>query len=93
MSKPPNFFPGAPRCARRSMLDLERNNAMKASLTIAIFLTGGGIALAYTPAKIAAKSKKANDFFEKCWEETLLPVPLDVLEELVDRWIKSRQAG
>ena len=66
---------------------------MKTLLTIAIFLTLSGIALPYKPAEIAVESKKANDFFEKCWEETLLPVPLDVLEELVDRWIKSKQAG
>jgi hypothetical protein len=37
---------------------------MKTSATIAILLTASGIALAYTPAEIAAESKKANDFFE-----------------------------
>ena len=50
---------------------------MKTSLTIAIFLTASGIALAYTPAEIAAESKKANDFFEKCWDETLSRHPVD----------------
>ena len=50
---------------------------MKTSLTIAIFFTAGGIALAYTPAEIDAESKKANDFFEKCWDETLSRHPVD----------------
>jgi uncharacterized protein (DUF885 family) len=50
---------------------------MKTSLTIAIFLTIRGIASAYTPAEIAAESKKANDFFEKCWDETLSRHPVD----------------
>jgi uncharacterized protein (DUF885 family) len=50
---------------------------MKISLTIAISLTLSGIASAYTPAEIAAESKKANDFFEKCWDETLLRHPVD----------------
>ena len=50
---------------------------MKTSLTIAIFLTASGIALAYTPAEIAAESKKANEFFEKCWDETLSRHPVD----------------
>ncbi|CEF49143.1 unnamed protein product [uncultured bacterium] len=44
---------------------------MKISLTIAIFLTISGILSTYTPAEIAAESKKANDFFEKCWDDTL----------------------
>jgi hypothetical protein len=140
---------------------------MKTSSTIAFFLSATGVALAFTPAEIAFESKKANDFFEKSWDETLsrhpvdesyygikthynllkadctdsinhyivVPsqataykigmlkilelrekakkslgdkfdirqfhevvlsngsVPLDVLEELVDRWIKSKQAG
>jgi len=61
----------------RSTLDLERNKAMKISLTIAISLTLSGIASAYTPAEIAAESKKANDFFEKCWDETLSRHPVD----------------
>ena len=52
-----------------------KNYAMKTSLTIAIFLAVSGIALAYTPAEIAAESKKANDFFEKCWDETLSRAP------------------
>ena len=50
---------------------------MNASLTIAIFLTASGIALAYTPAEIAAESKKTNDFFEKSWNETLSRHPVD----------------
>ena len=50
---------------------------MKTSLTIAIFLTASRIALAYTPTEIAAESKKANDFFEKCWTETLSRHPVD----------------
>ena len=50
---------------------------MKTSLTIAIFLTVSGIASAYTPAEIAAESKKANDFFEKSWNETLSRHPVD----------------
>ncbi|HEU4770536.1 MAG TPA: DUF885 family protein, partial [Candidatus Udaeobacter sp.] len=50
---------------------------MKISLTTAIFLAASGIALAYTPAEIAAESKKANDFFEKCWNETLSRHPVD----------------
>ena len=50
---------------------------MKTSLTIAIFLTVRGIASAYTQAEIAAESKKANDFFEKCWDETLSRHPVD----------------
>ena len=50
---------------------------MKISLTIAIFLTVSGIASADTPAEIAAESKKANDFFEKCWDETLSRHPVD----------------
>jgi hypothetical protein len=50
---------------------------MKTWLTIAIFLTLGGIALAHTPAEIAVESKKANDFFEKCWDETLSRHPVD----------------
>lgn len=50
---------------------------MKTSLTIAISLAASGIALAYTPAEIAAESKKANDFFEKCWDETLSRHPVD----------------
>ena len=45
--------------------------AMKTSLTIAIFLAVSGITSAYTSEEIAAESKKANDFFEKCWDETL----------------------
>src|SRR5215470_7172745 len=50
---------------------------MKTSLIIAIFLAGSGVALAYTPAEIASESKKANDFFEKCWDETLARHPVD----------------
>ena len=50
---------------------------MKISLTIAISLTLSGFASAYTPAEIAAESKKANDFFEKCWDETLSRHPVD----------------
>jgi len=50
---------------------------MKTSLTIAIFLTVNGIASAYTPAEIAAESKKANDFFEKSWNESLSRHPVD----------------
>jgi uncharacterized protein (DUF885 family) len=50
---------------------------MKISLKIAISLTLSGIASAYTPAEIAAESKKANHFFEKCWDETLLRHPVD----------------
>jgi len=46
-------------------------------LTIVIFLTVSGIAAAYTPEEITAESKKANDFFEKCWEETLSRHPVD----------------
>jgi uncharacterized protein (DUF885 family) len=62
---------------QRSTLDLERNNAMKTSLTIVIFLAFSGIASAYTQVEIAAESKKANDFFEKCWDETLSRHPVD----------------
>jgi len=62
---------------QRSTLDLERNNAMKTSLTIVIFLAVSGIASAYTQVEIAAESKKANDFFEKCWDETLSRHPVD----------------
>ena len=50
---------------------------MKTSLTIVISLTLSGIASAYAPAEIAAESKKANDFFEKCWDETLSRHPVD----------------
>jgi hypothetical protein len=50
---------------------------MKTSLTIAIFLSVGRIASAYTPAELAAESKKANDFFAKCWDETLSRHPVD----------------
>ncbi len=50
---------------------------MKTSLTIAIFLTVSGIASAYTPEETAAESKKANDLFEKCWDETLSRHPVD----------------
>src|SRR5215813_7935764 len=50
---------------------------MKTSLIIAIFLTGCGVALAFTPAEIASESKKANDFFEKYWDETLSRHPVD----------------
>jgi uncharacterized protein (DUF885 family) len=57
--------------------NLERYSAMRASLTIGIFLAVNGIALAYTPAEIAAESKKANHFFEQCWDETLSRHPVD----------------
>ena len=50
---------------------------MKTSLTIVIFLAVSGIASAYTQVEIAAESKKANDFFEKCWDETLSRHPVD----------------
>jgi uncharacterized protein (DUF885 family) len=50
---------------------------MKTSLTVAIFLILSRIASAYTPAEMAAESKKANDFFEKCWDETLSRHPVD----------------
>ena len=50
---------------------------MKTSLTIAIFLTVSGIASAYTQAELAAESKKANNCFEKCWDETLSRHPVD----------------
>src|SRR5262245_14514266 len=50
---------------------------MRISLTIAVFLTVSGIALAYTPDEIAAESKEANYFFEKCWDETLSRHPVD----------------
>ena len=43
---------------------------MKGWLNLAIFLTAGAIASAYTPDEVAAESKKANDFFGKCWDET-----------------------
>jgi len=33
--------------------------------------------LAYTPSEIASESKKANDFFEKSWDETLSRHPAD----------------
>jgi uncharacterized protein (DUF885 family) len=50
---------------------------MKTLLTIVIFLALSGIALAYTPEEIATESKKANDFFEKCWDATLSRHPVD----------------
>ena len=50
---------------------------MKTSFTIAIFLTVSGIVSAYTQAEIATESKKANEFFEKCWDETLSRHPVD----------------
>ncbi len=50
---------------------------MKIPLTIAISLAIAGIASAYTPAEITVESKKANDFFEKCWDETLSRHPVD----------------
>ena len=50
---------------------------MKTSLTFVIFLAVSGTASAYTPAEIAAESKKANDFFEKSWNETLSRHPVD----------------
>ena len=50
---------------------------MKTSLTIAIFLTVIGITSAYTLEEIATQSKKANDFFEKCWDEMLSRHPVD----------------
>jgi len=50
---------------------------MKTSLTIEIFLAASGIAFAYTPAEIVSESKKANEFFEKCWDETLSRHPVD----------------
>ena len=50
---------------------------MKTSLTIAIFLTVIGITSAYTLEEIATQSKKANDFFEKYWDETLSLHPVD----------------
>jgi len=50
---------------------------MRISLTVAIFLTASGIASAYTPAEIATESKKANEFFEKCWDEILSRHPVD----------------
>ena len=42
-----------------------------------MLLAASGIALAYTPTEIAAESKKANDFFEKCWDETLSHYSVD----------------
>src|SRR5215471_18533833 len=50
---------------------------MKTSVTIAIFLSASGVALAYTTSEIASESKKANDFFEKSWDETLSRHPAD----------------
>ena len=32
---------------------------------------------AQTPDQIAAESKRANDFFDKCWDETLARHPVD----------------
>ena len=111
------------------MLHLERNNATKSSLAIAIFLAVSGIALTKNtsntetdctdsinryivmPSQATAykigmlkilelreKGKKSlGDKFDiRQFHEVLLSngsVPLDVLEELVDRWIKSKQAG
>ena len=50
---------------------------MKTLLTIEIFLIIIGIASGYTPKEIAAESKKANDFLERCWDETLSRHPVD----------------
>jgi hypothetical protein len=44
---------------------------------IVIFRRVSGIASAYTPKEITAESKKANDFFEKCWDETLSRHPVE----------------
>jgi uncharacterized protein (DUF885 family) len=43
-----------------------------------------------------AKKSLGNKFDIRQFHEVILgngSVPLDVLEELVDRWIKSKQAG
>lgn len=75
---------------------------MKTSLTIAVLLAVIGIASAYTSAEIATESKKANDFFEKCWDETLSRHPVDEsfygikthydqLEDLSDEKAKADQ--
>ncbi len=32
---------------------------------------------AYTPDEIAAESKRANEFFDKCWDETVARHPID----------------
>src|SRR4029453_13575037 len=77
ISKRPTPLRERLRCGRRSTLYLERNNAMKTSLTIVIFLAVSGVALAYTPEEMAAESKKANTFLEKCWDETLSRHPVD----------------
>jgi len=50
---------------------------MKTLLTIGIFLTFIGITSAYTAAEIQEESKKANDFFAKCWDQTLSRHPVD----------------
>jgi uncharacterized protein (DUF885 family) len=58
---------------------------MKTSLTIAIFLNLSGIAPALR-----------DKFDIRQFHEVVLSncsVPLNVPEELVDRWIKSKQAG
>ncbi len=50
---------------------------MKILLPVAIFLSATGSALAYAPSEIASESRKANDFFEKSWDETVSRHPVD----------------
>src|SRR2546423_15645421 len=42
-----------------------------------VVLALAATASAYTPEQIAAESKRANEFFDKCWEENLARHPID----------------
>ena len=45
------------------------------SITLLLLLCAA--AYGYTPEQIAAESKRANEFFDKCWDETLARHPVD----------------
>jgi len=68
---------------------------------MAIFLTLSGIALAYTPAEIAAESKKANHFFKNVgranrrsitWSRTRLTQRRSALiPSIATSWCRARR--
>jgi uncharacterized protein (DUF885 family) len=52
-------------------------NMIRSTTAIVVFVAASALAKNYTPEQIAAESKRANEFFDKCWGENLARHPVD----------------